>query len=539
MTNLTIMKTVQISDATLVTESLTGNREAFGQIVARYQSLICSLAYSNTGSLTQSEDIAQDTFVAAWKQLDHLREPQKLRSWLCQIARNRSCDALKKQGREPSHHAEELDAIHQSPAPEPLPLDQTISNEEQAILWRSLERIPQIYREPLVLFYREHQSIEAVAENLELTEDAVKQRLSRGRKLLQDEVLSFVEGALERTNPGKVFTVAVLAALPAMTFSAKAAALGATAAKGGTTAKAATAMGLFGVLFSPLLILFGNYAGYRAQLDTARTGVERDFIRKSYRKLVLCGLGLAFGFVGLALFGLQLKKYNSILFGVAVIALATTTVTGVLAAMMSCVRARRKLMAEMTAGGLLPEAVKPAWEYRSSMTLLGWPLVHICLDRGSAKAKRQPVKAWIAAGDSAIGLIFAFGGMAIAPISIGGLAIGLFSFGGSSMGALALGGMAIGVWSFGGLAMGWQALGGFALAWNGAIGGVALAHDFALGGIAQAAQANTKVAIQYIQSTVFFPTGQSFAKYYGWLNLVWVLPMILWWRIVAKAKKVL
>ena len=55
------------SDASLVAESLAGNREAFGQIVARYQALICSLAYSGTGNLSQSEDVAQETFIAAWK----------------------------------------------------------------------------------------------------------------------------------------------------------------------------------------------------------------------------------------------------------------------------------------------------------------------------------------------------------------------------------------------------------------------------------------------------------------------------------------
>src|SRR5207249_1394274 len=84
---------------------------------------------------------------------------------------------------------------------EPQPHERAISAEEEAILWRSMERIPEIYREPLVLFYREHQSIEAVAQNLELSEDAVKQRLSRGRKLLHEEVLAFVEGTLARTNP--------------------------------------------------------------------------------------------------------------------------------------------------------------------------------------------------------------------------------------------------------------------------------------------------------------------------------------------------
>src|SRR5271154_4320497 len=218
-----IMSAAANNDAELVGESLSGNRDAFGQIVARYQSLVCSLAFSATGSLGQSEDLAQETFLAAWKQLAGFREPEKLRAWLCGIARNLINNSLRKQGREPSHRAESLEEVSEAHSPEPLPAEQAISNEESAILWRSLEKIPEIYREPIVLFYREHQSIEAVAQNLELSEDAVKQRLSRGRKLLHEQILAYVEGALEKTNPGKVFTLGVLAALPALTISAKAA----------------------------------------------------------------------------------------------------------------------------------------------------------------------------------------------------------------------------------------------------------------------------------------------------------------------------
>jgi RNA polymerase sigma factor (sigma-70 family) len=224
------------NDAELVSESLSGNRDAFGQIVAQYQSLICSLAYSATGSLSQSEDLAQETFLAAWKQLADLREPEKLRAWLCGIARNLINYSLRRQGREPSHAAEPLETMEEPPSLEPLPPDQAIGREEEAILWRSLERIPEIYREPLVLFYRKHQSIKAVAQGLELSEDAVKQRLSRGRKLLHEQVLVFVEGALERTNPDRAFTAGVLAALPALA-AAKAATAGATAAKSGTAIK--------------------------------------------------------------------------------------------------------------------------------------------------------------------------------------------------------------------------------------------------------------------------------------------------------------
>jgi len=261
--NTTELMSAAQNDAELVSQSLAGDRDAFGQIVGRYQSLICSLAYSATGSLSQSEDLAQETFVTAWKQLRALREPGKLRAWLCGIARNTINNWRRRHGHEPAHGAETLDAAPDAPSPEPPPLEQTISREEETILWRSIEAIPEIYREPLVLFYREHQSVEKVAEALELSEDAAKQRLSRGRKLLQEQVLAFVEGTLERSNPGRAFTVGVLMALPVFTMSAKAATLGATAAKGSATAKSAAVTGILGAVLGPLLVIFGNYAGYK------------------------------------------------------------------------------------------------------------------------------------------------------------------------------------------------------------------------------------------------------------------------------------
>jgi RNA polymerase sigma factor (sigma-70 family) len=211
-------------DAELVAQSLAGNPDAFGQIVSRYQSLICSLAYSATGNLGQSEDLAQETFITAWNHLRHLRKQYKLRAWLYGIARNRINNSLRRGSHEPLRAAEPLEPVDESPSPDPLPRDQAISKEEEAILWRALERIQGIYREPLVLFYREHQSIENVAAALDLSEDAVKQRLSRGRKLVAGEVTAFVEEALQRTTPGKEFTLGVLAALPiVLTSSAKAA----------------------------------------------------------------------------------------------------------------------------------------------------------------------------------------------------------------------------------------------------------------------------------------------------------------------------
>ena len=230
------MHAMETNDADLVAESRDGSRDAFRQIVERYQTLICSLAYSATGNVSQSEDVAQETFLTAWTDLRSLREPDKLRAWLCGIVRNRIHKSLQREGREPVHDAMPLEDAHDSPAREALPSEQAISREEEAILWRSLERIPEIYREPLILFYREHQSVESVATELELSEDAVKQRLSRGRKLLQEEVQAFVEGALQRTAPGEAFSGAVLAALPLAAGPAAAAGVGA-GAKGTAAAK--------------------------------------------------------------------------------------------------------------------------------------------------------------------------------------------------------------------------------------------------------------------------------------------------------------
>jgi RNA polymerase sigma factor (sigma-70 family) len=535
MTNETMTMTAEHSDAELVAHSLAGDRDAFSRIVSRYQTLICSLAYSRIGNLGQSEDLAQETFITAWKHLRLLREPEKLRSWLCGILRNRVLKYRSREGREPMHHAEALELVDASPADEMLPSEHVVRREEEAILWRALERIPESYREPLVLFYREHQSVESVAAELELSEDAVKQRLSRGRKLLHQEVLAFVEGALERTNPGKAFTLAVLGALPVLSTSAKAATLGAAAVKGGTVAKGAAAVGLFNALISPLLGILGPWMQYRVFLAAARTDQERKTIRGHYYKLLAVMLGFAVLLSGLIIFGKNFVGSHPLLFSGALMALVAAYVFAAVQMGTWANRMFRELREEETASS---DSRRPrsAREYRSKLELLGLPLVHIRFD--SSGVQQGPVKAWFAAGDFALGLLFAFGGLAIAPVSVGGIAIGLMPFGGLAGGLLAIGGFALGGWVFGGFAVGWQAFGGCALAWSAAMGGLAIARDYALGGVAHAAQANSEIASQFMKTSPFFKQMEFLSHYVGWLNLLWLIPVVGWWRILAKDRKV-
>jgi len=292
----------ECTDATLVAASLGGDHGAFRQIVERYQTLVCSIAYSATGNVSRSEDVAQETFIAAWSQLASLREPDKLRGWLCGIVRNR----LHRDRREDSHEvvrgAVELADAPDVAALEPPPSEQAVTREEEAILWRSLQHIPPLYREPLVLFYREHCSVAEVAAKLELSEEAVKQRLSRGRKLLQDSVQAMVENTLRRTAPGETFSTAVVAMLPAVATSGAATSLG---AKSALAAKSGLAAGWLVTLFPFLGIAAGVWAHWLLIREATGTAAAR---RRQIALVIfawLAYLGCAIGGERLVLWGLN------------------------------------------------------------------------------------------------------------------------------------------------------------------------------------------------------------------------------------------
>ncbi|HXI82486.1 MAG TPA: sigma-70 family RNA polymerase sigma factor [Verrucomicrobiae bacterium] len=522
------------NDTELVSQSLHGSREAFGRIVEQYQSLICSLAYSATGSLTQSEDLAQETFVIAWKQLGQLREPEKLRSWLCSIARSVISGARRQQVREPAHGAETLDGIQESMATEPLPSEHAISREEEAILWRSLEKIPELYREPLVLFYREHQSIESVATELELSEDAVKQRLSRGRKLLTEEVTAFVEGTLQRTNPGEAFTLGVLATLPAMTISAKAATVGAAA-------KGAGLMGLLGAVLTPLLAFLNLFGIWRLSHKAARSDRERN-IYKIFFPVLAGSIVVVILLTSLLMsHGDSFIKTNPSLFA----GLMTGLILGYpLLLIPFCIwfyRAVRKLAPELPPAEVVTRPGNSVWEYRSRFQLLGLPFIHLRTGGWQSWPVKElkPVKAWIVVTDGvAFGALFAYGSVAVAPISIGACAVGLLSYGAMAVGALAVGGFGFGIWAFAGFAFGWQASAGCAIAWNTASGAqYAIAHQYALGPIAHAAQVNNEFVRHLVKSSPFFRVCWMIVPYFFWLMWIWAIPlmisMIVQWRVIA------
>jgi len=201
---------VEIGD--LVLASMQGDQQAFGKIVARYQGAVSAVAYSVTGDLPQSEDVAQEAFVIAWKELGSLRKRDSVAAWLCSIARNLAREWMRKRSKSSTVPLDQV-AEPVQPAVD-SPEEARLREERSEAVWRALAAIPETYREPLILFYRQDRSIRDIAEALDLSENCVKQRLYRGRQMLREEVARLVEDTLEESRPGKAFTAAVLAALP-------------------------------------------------------------------------------------------------------------------------------------------------------------------------------------------------------------------------------------------------------------------------------------------------------------------------------------
>jgi len=218
----------------------------------------------------------------------------------------------------------------------------------------------------------------------------------------------------------------VLAALPAFTISAKAAAVGVAAAKGGTTAKAAAASGLFSAMLAPALGFLGNYIGYRIGMDGAQSDHEREHIRRFYRKLTACILGFVAAYGLLMIWAKQFIRDRHLVYSSLIIGLVLPFTFMVFASGIFWLRGPGKFLAALRAKGVTVNPARPAWEYRSRFVLLGLPFIHVRVS-GGLTAPGTPVKAWIAGGDHAMGVLFAMGSLAIAPVSIGGLAVGVVS----------------------------------------------------------------------------------------------------------------
>src|SRR3954469_2443424 len=129
------------SDAELVHAARRGDKRAFVEIVARHQAMVCGVALGILGDFAASEDAGQEAFLTAWRKIHELREPEQLRGWLGQIARNAALGQLRrKRGHDGIEEA--LLVADESPSP----AEAAASEEEAALVRESLAKLPETYR---------------------------------------------------------------------------------------------------------------------------------------------------------------------------------------------------------------------------------------------------------------------------------------------------------------------------------------------------------------------------------------------------------
>jgi RNA polymerase sigma factor (sigma-70 family) len=244
------------SEAELLGACVKGDTAAFEAIVGKYQSLVCAITYGATADLEQSEELAHEVFIKVWTNLSQLQDLSKFRAWLYAIIQNVIRNYYRSKKRDIVGKARPLEEKEGIASESFKGTEAIIDKEQQAVIRQALEQIPEKYRTPLVLFYRQGQSIREVAEMLELSEETVKTQISRGRKMLKEEVAAMVETTISRTGPSKAFTAGVIASVAGLAIKGSAAAAGAaTIASGkaailsGVTAKiiAAAAVVIIGV----------------------------------------------------------------------------------------------------------------------------------------------------------------------------------------------------------------------------------------------------------------------------------------------------
>jgi zinc protease len=452
-----------------------GDRDAFGQIVERYQSLVCSVAYAGLGEVAGSQDVAQEAFVAAWRQRDDLREPSHLRAWLCGIARTITAN-IRRRDKRRGGAPDSLDLIQEPATTEEDPLAQAVSREEEALLWRAISALPESYREPLVLFYREDQSIAQVAIQLDLSQETVKQRLSRGRSMLRAEVASMVESALSRSRPGPGFTAGVLAAIavsiPATSTAAVVSTVAASSAKGAGIGA--------GTVVGPAAGVATTWIMSKLIRMNGRSPEEQMVVGRGFRNAVVGVWMMVVVLIAALMLGGDALKQSPWTMAIGITVWTAVLLGGIfrISTQLEKEVARIRIETGTTDAEYAPVlaakglSIAGPRRYESTWRLLGLPLFAFAsggLDTGGFRSRWA--RGWIAVGDGAISPLLAIGGFAIAPIAIGGATVGVVS--------LSLLGVAVGGLALGSLAAGWWAIGFVAVAWEGAVGVVAIPERLA------------------------------------------------------------
>ncbi|MFZ5945827.1 MAG: RNA polymerase sigma factor [Bacillota bacterium] len=169
------------TDLELVNMTLMGNKNAYDELVKRYQTQIYLYLCKIGSDPEDAKGITQGVFIKAFFSLDKLKEPSKIRAWLYTIATNRYRN-WKRKNRYISVPIEESIDCKVGITPE-----ETYLNYENVLeIRKALENLTDIYKEVLILHYFNNLSYSQIASRTGISVRTVETRIYRGRQLLRN-----------------------------------------------------------------------------------------------------------------------------------------------------------------------------------------------------------------------------------------------------------------------------------------------------------------------------------------------------------------
>jgi len=198
------------SDEALAVEAKRGSEEAFRELVERFHRPVYALLVRIVRQPELAEDLAQESFLKAWKALARFDPARKFSSWMFKIAHNTALDELRRSGLEtvsldaPFAGDEEPPEMPADPGAED-PLARTLARESGRMLERAVARLRPAYRGILLLRFAQEMSYDEIAETLGLPLGTVKIHIFRARAELLREMRALgldPEGPAMKPGPG-------------------------------------------------------------------------------------------------------------------------------------------------------------------------------------------------------------------------------------------------------------------------------------------------------------------------------------------------
>lgn len=185
-------------DAVLVERAKAGDRSAFGELVELHQKRVYAVAYGILRNREDAWDVAQETFVKAYRHLGRFEGQASFYTWIYRIAYNLSIDHYRSKGRKAAVHFDDDAAMesaikdHARPVSNANPVELSDREELSRVLNDAINRLSDKHRAIIVLREVEGLSYEEIADVLGVPKGTVMSRLFHARKNLQTILQPYV-----------------------------------------------------------------------------------------------------------------------------------------------------------------------------------------------------------------------------------------------------------------------------------------------------------------------------------------------------------